>query len=279
MSPVTIRRATQDDVARSPVPWLEPDGWRRGGHSFVELADGEIVGAAMRSPNRVHPTRDSAWLQLPGTGSRGLLDALRDVGGLPLAIKARPETPEHAAALSAGVRYQHCPPELVPTGTEPLRAWCEENQTVPARSGYGWTSEDLTVAWTQLYEVVHAAWAPTADRSTLLAEFRPMIAEELDAGRTAMCLIGGDLVAACFVFGTPDDPEVEAVTEALVPHHPQARAAVAACMARVLSEADGRPVMFDGHLSDPHFFPLLDTLPGVAPNASSPLDLLEVASR
>lgn len=277
---MTIRPATQDDLVHSPVPWLKPDGWRQNGHSFVQLASDQIVGVAMRCPSRVHPTRDSAWLRVPRAGSSGLLDALRDVGGRPLSIKARPGTREHTAVVSAGgTRYQHCPAELVPTGTESLRAWCKDNQAVPAESAAAWTVEDLTIAWTRLYEVVHASWSPTAERSTLLAEFEPMIADELDAERTVLSHIDEELVAACFVFGTPSDLEVEAITEALVPQHPDARAAVAACMARALSEADGRSLMFDGHISDPHFHPLLETLPDVRATAQTPLDLLEVASR
>ncbi|MPV37621.1 hypothetical protein [Georgenia subflava] len=274
-----IRRATPDDVARSPVAWLRPDGWRPDGHSFVQLKDGQVVGAAMRCPNGLHPTRDNAWLALPAGGSSALLDALMDLGGLPLSVKARPGTWEHAAAVAAGgARYQHCPAELVITGTASLRAWCADNRAAPVVRASTWTPEDLNAAWTRLYEVVHSSWAPTAKRSTLLAEFAPMIAEELDTERTVLSLVGAELVAACFVFGTSDDPAVEAVTEALLPEHPHARRAVAACMASVLSAADGVPVMFDGHTSDPHFYPLLRALPDVRASAQTPLDLLEVTS-
>ncbi|MGC0141829.1 MULTISPECIES: hypothetical protein [unclassified Pseudactinotalea] len=106
-----------------------------------------------------------------------------------------------------------------------------------------------------------------------------MIAEELNTERSTLSLIEGGLVAACFVFGTSNDTELEAITEALVPKHPGARRAVAACMAKVLEEAAGVPVMFDGHLSDPHFYPLLQTLPEVQANELAPLDLLEISSR
>lgn len=137
------------------------------------------------------------------------------------------------------------------------------------------TLMDLATTWTILYEVVHASWSPTVDRASLLELFTPMLAEELDAEHTVLSLVDDELVAACFVFAG-EDPVLEVVAEALLPGHPRARAAVGGGMARVLSMAQGRPVEFDGHLSDPHFFPVLQGLPDVQ-TGSTPLDLLELA--
>lgn len=271
----------------------------------VETA-GAIVAAVARCPNRVHPRRDSAWLHLPGTSevsrpptpkalSRGTaswraepssagvaaLQALRRAGDLPLSLKAHPRTTEHATITAAGgAIYQQCPPELVPTGTPELADWCGAWHADAVRSGVHLvpgrerTQTEVADAWTSLYEVVHAEWSPTAPTASLLEIFEPMIKAELDPDDTVLALVDGEIVAGCFVFLGPD-PTVEAVAEALVPEHPQARAAVAACPASVLARVDGRPVEFDGHRSDPHFLPLLESLPGVQAGAT-PLDLLEL---
>ena len=282
---VLIRRAREDDRASVGQSWWQPDGWREGGRSLVQESQGHIVGAALRTPNRVHPQRDSAWLHLtPAASPLTLLDALRVLGGVPLALKARPGSVEHQAVLDAGGQpYQHCPPELVPTGTEALRTWCTARESAGVQAGVSlisaatWPLGDMVAAWTSLYEVVHASWSPTADRATLLEVFAPMMQDELDAQRTVLALVNGDLVAACFVFTQEGASALEAITEAVLPQHPRARDGVGAVMARVLSQAAGTPVEFDGHRSDPHFFALLQDLPEVQ-SGSTPLDLLELRS-
>ena len=47
------------------------------------------------------------------------------------------------------------------------------------------------------------------------------------------------------------------------------------CMAHVISEANG-VLRFDGHVEDPHFYPLWTTVPGVYAGTDDPLDLLEI---
>ncbi|USQ82014.1 hypothetical protein NF556_10345 [Ornithinimicrobium faecis] len=217
----------------------------------------------------------------PSPAGVAVLRALRDAGDLPLSLKAVPGTVEHATIVAAGgVVYQHCPPELVPTGTPTLREWCAAQRAGAARSGVHLvrgaerSTTDLTRAWTQLYEVVHADWSPTAPTADLLEIFGPMIEAELESDSTVLALVDGEIVAASFVF-LGSDPAVETVAEALVPGHPHARSAVGACLADVLARTDGRPVEFDGHRSDPHFFPLLASLPDVRAG-DTPLDLLEL---
>lgn len=59
------------------------------------------------------------------------------------------------------------------------------------------------------------------------------------------------ILGAAFVFSGDDPPEV--VTEALLPAHPEARAAVASCLTQALICLDGL-VQFDGHVGGPHFY-------------------------
>ena len=74
-------------------------------------------------------------------------------------------------------------------------------------------------------------------------------------------------------FGTDQDPEVEAICESLDPSNASAREVVAACMAKVLTDAGSSPVVFDGHITDPHFYPILQGIPVVT---GRPLELLEI---
>ena len=100
-----------------------------------------------------------------------------------------------------------------------------------------------------------------------------MIKEELDQSRSVVVLRDNRITAACFVFGTGQDPEVEAICESLDPTSAYAREDVAACMAEVLAGAGSSPVMFDGHITDPHFYPILQGIPVVT---GRPLALLEI---
>lgn len=288
-----------------PAAWWQPDGWRPGSRSLVAEIAGTVVAAAARRPNRVHPLRHSASLHVSGPSDHreqstegpsaagvAVLRALRAGSELPLSLKAPPGSVEHATILAAGgVPYQRCPAALVPTGTPELRDWCEAQLAKAARSGIQLvrgdeqTTTELTRTWTRLYEVVHADWSPTAPTATLLEVFGPMIKAELDSDRSVLALVDGEIVAAGCVFldsepggdrvETSPPVALEAVVEALVPGRPHARGAVGACLADVLSRTDGRPVEFDGHRSDPHFFPLLQSIPGVQVGEVL-LDLLEL---
>jgi hypothetical protein len=75
------------------------------------------------------------------------------------------------------------------------------------------------------------------------------------------------------VFGTDQDPEVEAICESLDPSGSFARSDVTACIAEVLANVGGTPIMFDGHLTAPHFYPALQNIPAVT---GRPLELLEI---
>lgn len=218
--------------------------------------------------NRYHPTRDVAILTEPWTVDE-LMDAARTTSR-PVAHKAVPGTSEHERLMAAGGHiYQQCPPLGLDASTPAVLSWCEAHSLLPVESGMG---VDLLELWTTWYEVIHESWSPTAPHDRLLELFGPLV-QGLDPERTSICRVDGAILAVAFFF--PDDQPPEVLTEALVPEHPHARTAVASCMARVLAQAEGE-VRFDGHVGDPHFFPLLQTLPGVYADASAPLDLIEI---
>lgn len=239
----------------------------------------EPAGIVVSATNAVHPARDVIFVFVPekfrrqGIGT-ALVTAVKTRRGAPLSVKAHPGTVAHSFYKSLGaVRYQLCPPERIDASHGEVRRWASENRGEAVCAGDLFTLAQLTEAWTDMYTVVHATWSPTGPREALLAEFGPMIKEELDPSRSIVVLRDDRIAAACFVFGTDQDPEVEAICESLDPTSASAREDVAACMAKVLTDAGSSPVMFDGHITDPHFYPILQGIPVVT---GRPLELLEI---
>jgi GNAT superfamily N-acetyltransferase len=277
---LVIDPATADaDRLAADAPWARADEWRPGGSSLVAKINGEPAGIAVSAPNRVHPTRDPVFVFIAeqfrrrGIGS-AQVNSIQRRRWMPLSVKAHPGTVAHEFYRSLGaVRYQVCPPERIDTSSIEVRRWANENRYGDIRTGDRLTLEQLNEAWTEMYEIVHAPWSPTGSRTTLLAEFRPMIQKELDPSRSVFVARNDRIAAACFVFGTDRDPEVEAICESLDPANRLARPDVAACMAEVLVNAGSTAVLFDGHITDPHFFPALQSIPGVSGRA---LELLEI---
>lgn len=271
--------AADADHFTADAPWARADEWRPGGSSLVAKFGAEPVGIAVSATNRVHPTRDTPNVfvreqyRRQGIGS-ALVKSIQGRRWMPLSVKAHPGTVAHEFYRSLGaVRYQMCPPEQIDTATIEVLRWANENRCGGILTGDRIALDQLNEAWTEMYEIVHAPWSPTGSRATLLAEFRPMIQRELDRSRSVFVVRNDRIAAACFVFGTARDPEVEAICESLDQTNRLARLDVAACMAEVLVSAGGTPVLFDGHITDPHFFPILQLIPGVSGRA---LELLEI---
>lgn len=261
------------------APWARADGWRAGGSALVAKVRAELAGIVVSATNSIHPTRDLVFVFVPekfrrqGIGT-ALVTAVKSRRGVPLSVKAHPGTVAHSFYKSLGaVRYQLCPPERIDSSHGEVRRWARENRGEAVCAGDRLTLPQLTEAWTDMYALVHATWSPTGPRETLLAEFGPMIKDELDQSRSIVVLRDDRITAACFVFGTNQDPEVEAICESLDPTSAYAREDVAACISEVLTDAGSTPVMFDGHTTDPHFYPTLRAIPVVT---GRPLELLEI---
>lgn len=222
-----IEPATVADADRfaADLPWARADEWRVGGSSLVAKIKGEPAGIAVSAANRVHPTRDPVFVfvaeqfRRQGIGS-ALVKSIQTRRRMPLSVKAHPGTIAHEFYKSLGaVRYQVCPPERVGTSNIEVRRWALENRRDGIRAGDRLPLEQLTEAWTKMYENVHASWSPTGTRNGLLAEFGPMIQNELDPSRSMFVISNDRITAACFVFGTGRDPEVEAICESLQPNN------------------------------------------------------------
>lgn len=268
-----IRPTTEDDVVVAPWP-LRPDGWREHAHARVQVCDERVVGAVTRVPDPVHPTRDEAWLHLSeGAHADALLDTVRWLEPRPMSFTAEAGAAEHRALLAAGATaYQHLPAQLVATGTPEVSTWCERHQLLEIEDLSRYDDDVVADLWSTFYGILHAPWAPCAEHEVLLAELRP---RALATDRRLSGFVADHGVPVAAAFCVDGEETTDACVEALVPDHAWAREAVASLMSRVL-RGSGRPVRFDGHVSDPHFYPLLQTLPDVRAGGGYPAEMLEL---
>lgn len=165
---LVIDPATVADAERfaADAPWARAGEWRVGGSSLVAKNNGEPAGIVGSATNRIHPTRDPVLVFITepfrrhGIGS-ALVNSIKTRRSMPLLVKAHPGTPTHEFYTSLGaVRYQVCPPERIDTSSIGVRRWALENRRDDIRTGDRLRLDQLTEAWTTMYEVVHASWAP-----------------------------------------------------------------------------------------------------------------------
>lgn len=284
--PIRESTATDADALQPEFPEAVPHRWRPDGISLTAEVDGEPVGMALSTPNAIHPTRDLLLVYVrPPFRRRGiataLVDRIRPHAGSPFSVKAYAGTGDHAFAVAlGGVVYQTCPPMTVPTSHAGVREWAlrHRGETV---AGTELPIDAVVDCWVTEYEVCHASWSPTAPREVLEERLSGIVTDETDLARSRFSLDGDTIVAGCFlhpeeprdVYGDSRGGHAEATVATPLVDHPVARSGLAACIADVLLEADGIDIGFDGHVTDPHFHPLLVTIPGVA---GETLHLLEL---
>lgn len=216
-------------------------------------------------------SRSFGWLsvdeQVPVEATRELATALRDAAGVPLLAKAVPGTPRHTQLLAVDAAvFQVCPPSEV-DGSEPATAaWANESLPAGATLGEvaGLDAQEILDLWIRVYTWVHAGWSPLEDEVAAREIFGPMLAEDLALELSVLVLRDGIPTAVALSFREPEGP-VCVVTEAVDPDAPSALEDVGAAMrAAVRRTADaGEPMFFDGHVSDPHYPRILETIPHV----------------
>jgi GNAT superfamily N-acetyltransferase len=270
---VLIRRSSDDDLdairdwATGDHPSDQESPYRR---SVVALEGTEVVGVASSHESRIHPTR--LWLSVDvreGHRRRGLGTAVVRAltsDGRPYTLKLFTSDEALAFATSLGARViQTCPPEVVDCSSAGVRDWARLHlgHTV---SGQTVSAEQILTGWLDMYEWIHADWSPMGRREDVVDVFRSMLADELDLERSRFVLRAGRISAGAYVFRATSGAVREVVAEPSRRAGDWNRADLAACMAAVIAAgADDNPsgLQFDGHLSDPDFYPLLQTIPGV----------------
>ncbi|CAN5707725.1 hypothetical protein BH24ACT15_BH24ACT15_33470 [soil metagenome] len=229
------------------------------GHSGVEVE----VSARLGDLHRLH-----AWLDAPEDVDplllRELAVALVEAAGVPLAVKAVPGTPRHAQLVAAGATaYQVVPPSLVDCTDPANAAWAASAEThPPALTNLVDVAPEVVLdLWLRIYTWVHADWSPVHDPERA-REIFDVLLHDLDPARSLLATRDGEPTAVAFAFR--EDETLGVVCEAVDPAAPAARSDVTSCLRAVVDGARkaGWPaVLFDGHVTDRHFYPALQEIP------------------
>lgn len=232
-------------------------------------------------PNPVHAIRNNLLVAVaPQQQRRGigtaLVNQMRLSGMGPFNTKAEPDTAVHAFWHRLGAaRYQVCPPQRLASTSRAVLSWAEQH-AASATSATQVPVPQLVEAIAERYWWQHTSWAPIRSTQAVRSILEPHVTEETDVAGTGIVLRHGRITAVCDLYGDEWPDRRIACAEAVDAATPDARGDVAACMAHVIlhvGQAGGRTLEFEGHVPDPHFYPLLATIPGIF---GPPCELLEV---
>lgn len=247
----------------------------------AENEAGEVSGFAYCFRSRLHPSRYWATVRVcedqrrQGLGTKLLqeLAPLREAES-PFYAMLRTDNPSLKWVEALGGRlYQESPPMKLDLLDPATREWIEGLPTEPidggvrVERGQDVDVERLLEAWIDMYEWKHADWQPAASRGAIENVYREEILHDLDLDLTSVALDGDRVLAAAFVFTTPNtDPHepLDAVIEATDPADPASAVAVAAVLRRTAVEAAAAGwecLGIDGYQTDTHLFPLVMSAP------------------
>lgn len=259
------------DTIPDPLPdWLtavelRPDRWRSLDTRSIKVVDaGELVAVGLLWTSRVHPT-DRYWAEATvaphrrreGIGS-AVVDHLAGMRHQDLPLMTRGYVDEErilfADALGAHT-IQVVPPCTVDVAA---RTTLRPHPLVLGAEAVSW--ESLKVANSTIYEWTHADWSPVG----------PGFAETLDRildsdldREAASVALGPDGHIRALANAYTDREGAEVTVESVDPRDPLAERLVEGCVRRTLdvcAERGVESVQFDGHVTDPHFMPVLARL-------------------
>ena len=270
-----VRPAVPQDLARAP--------WAEGRYALdadepllrratAALEGDEVVGLAGVTESRLHPSHLRLAVEVHpqhrrrGVGST-LVRSLRADGrpGVLRVFTDDQAATRFARALGSTV-LQTLPPEKVRCASPAVRAWAEEHRGATS-SGSEVGRERVRQAWLQVYTWVHAGWTPVRSSATADEVFDDAFLDGLDLAASRFTVRDGSVSAGAFVLRETYDDAVVVVTEPTTADDTAANHQdTAVCLAAVLADqADREPgsVMVDCHVSDPHTYPLLQSIPEV----------------
>jgi GNAT superfamily N-acetyltransferase len=232
----------------------------------------EVVGLAGLTESRLHPSHLTLAVEVhPDHRRRGvgtaLVRSLR-ADGRPGLVRVFTDDAAATAFVRVlgGTVLQTLPPEKVRCASPAVRAWAEEHRGV-THSGTEVGRESVRQAWLQAYAWVHAGWVPVRSPATLAEVFDDGFLDGLDLAASRFTVRDGRVSAGAFVLREVYDDAVVVVTEPTTADDTAANHQdTAACLAAVLADqADREPgsILVDCHVSDPHTYPLLQSIPDV----------------
>lgn len=263
-----FRPLTQDAIDAAPewmreIP-LRPDRWRDAHTRSVVGIEGEdAVAAGILWTSRVHG--DRYWFEIavaPDRRRRGLgremfarLSALR---GDDLAFMTRGYVDDDRMAFARALdarTIQVVPPADIAVAS---RTALRHHPAVRSAADVEWAQ--IAEANAAVYAWTHAAWSPVGPQ--FAEALNEDLADELDRDATSVAVVAGRVVAGrvvanCMVYLDESPPVVTAETTAA--DTPDGERLVEGCVRRsldVLAARGETDVVFDGHVSDPHFLPV-----------------------
>jgi Acetyltransferase (GNAT) domain len=237
---------------------------------------GEVLGMGTVLLSNVH--RDSYYCEIQvepevrrqGVG-RAIFEALLDCTPAPYPILSRSMASEpgrlaFAQALGFTV-LMRCPSPQLHPGALATGHWIEQHPVprgvtvVPAQTR---SFEEFLDAWVDLYVWIHEDWSPTVARDTVYELFAASEMADVDFELSRVAVLDNKIVALAAVLPDPWDNRAFLVTETVQRRVLNGTAILAATIAEALRACAQRGVQlaeFDGHVVDPHYFPLSQTLP------------------
>jgi len=264
---VEFRPLRETDLTSAPE-WtagheLRPDLWRGEHTRAVALETDEIVAVGIMWTSRVHG--DRYWVDVvvhPAHRRRGIgTAAVRHLTGLraaplPLMTRGYVDDPALAFADALGARTIQVVPPAESTTT--ARAALRADPAVIAVDAVDRTV--IEAANARIYEWTHASWSPVGP--AFADALNEDLWDEIDTEASSVVRDAtGRVLALALVYLDGETPLLTAeTTDAAAP---DGEHLVEACVRRsldVLAERGIADVEFDGHVSDPHFLPVLARL-------------------
>jgi hypothetical protein len=254
-------------------PCQSGDSWQR---TLIAEDRGDLLGMGTVMLSNVH--RDSYYCEVkvePQARRRGvgreLFEALVAATPQPFPILTRAMASQPAReAFSRAMGFEvlmRCPSPQLNPGSRATSHWIERHKPpagvtiVPARDR---SFEEFLAAWVDLYVWIHEEWSPTVDRDTVYQLFAASGMADVDFELSQVALVDGRIVALACVMPDQWDNRSFLVTETVSRRLRNGTAILGGTIAAALRECARRGmhfVEFDGHVVDPHYYPLSQTLP------------------
>lgn len=248
-------------------------GWQR---TLVAEDGGDVLGMGTMMLSTVHRNSFYCEVQVEPESRRSgvgtsLFQALLACTPAPYPILTRAMSSQparQAFARSLGFEIlMRCPsPQLHPGSIATLH-WVNRHPAppgvsiVPARDrGY----EEFLEAWVDLYVWIHEDWSPTRDREVVHALFAASGMADVDFELSRVAVKDDRIVALACVLPDQWDNRSFLVTETRdrrLSGGIEILGATIAAALRACARRGTHLVEFDGHVVDPHYFPLAGTLP------------------